>query len=240
MKKIIIQWMGFVTGTLFGVLATMVALSAFSQWVRAASYSLIFNNVEQGPGSTSSPTISVNGNQATKDTLGQTAAAPATPPIVTTLNPTPAPATTSTTEAKPAIDPVSNPHRFRTEWMATTLGESQVDRIHVGGSLGVKYFLLPEVGVGLITGIAQNRYLALEGELLPLKLDVMGNRRFLELGVLLGGMTMTHQPFLVHGGLGATLNFNDRLGVNASLRTNLNHRADERLLLANAGLTVRF
>ncbi len=248
----------FFNGLMLGVAAMLIGLVLFSNWVHAATYNVLFNNIEQGANGIANPRVDVSGGKATKTAdadLPAAAASTANPEVNVPVGRTPvtpaAPSASSQTtvaEVAPAEDHALHP--FRVGFFANHLGVDRAsDASPVGGSLSLAVFPLRDLGLNFFAGTAGTAPHAFYGgelEFVPIRVGIFGWKNALEVKGMLGATTLGREVGTqgergsVLGGFGATLNFGDRYGITAEMRTNLSNRNDYKYTLADAGLTVRF
>ncbi len=248
----------FLNGLMLGVATILIGLVLFSNWVHAATYNVLFNNVEQGANGVANPRVDVANGKATKSPEGTTpadAATAANPEVnvpvggVTPVTPV---ATSETTAA--AAPPTSEDHALhpmRVGFFASNLAVNRAndDASPVGGSLSLGVFPLRDFGLNFFAGTAGTSPHAFYGgelEFIPIRVGVFGAKNAIEVKGMLGATTLGRELGVrdergsVIGGVGATINFGDRYGISAEVRTNLSNRDDYKFTLADAGLTVRF
>jgi hypothetical protein len=236
-------------GFICGIAMVILSLVGFMRGVQAATYNVLFNNVEQGAGSTANPTVHVADGKAVKSE--GTSVNP-----LATMEPAPSPAASpaaapeKTVAAGNGTAPAPEGNKLRRARFAlggAVLGQNRGDLesgSKWGGSLNASYFFLDELGVNAFTGWTPGRsaLVGTELEFVPLHATFFGQPRFIELGALAGASTLGRSQGLwgtVHAGARATVNFSDRYGLTATVRTNLTDRSRYDYLLAEVGLTVR-
>lgn len=241
--------LSFLSGLLFGMIVALGALFLASEWVYSATYNVMFNNVEQGPNSTANPTLQVSGSDVKKNPgVG------AVPEVKTDLSPpAPQPEAQSVAQAPEPIDPEG---KQKLPWRMEFLGQStgfgtaglgkREDRV-LGGSLGISYFPIRDLGITLKGGLTQtsdsNFYWGGDLEFVPVRVGLFGQKDFLQTGLILGASTIGKSDDYwgsVHGGVRASVHFAERFGILAGIRTNLSDRNVLSYTMAEAGLTVRF
>lgn len=235
----------FIVGLLAGVLTTLVCMTLISSWVEAATFNYIFNNVEQGPNSTASPSLSVSGE---KPKLVQSPPEEGGAPVESLPSPVPSvapvfPATQSTvTHASSPGHDADKRKAWRAELLAHSVNRDQ----GVGGTFTLGYFPLRELGVSARFGTGadfkQSAYWGGELEVIPLRLSVFGAQDMLDLGAVVGGSSLGHAlgTATAHAGVKSSIHFGDRFALTAGLRTNLTSRSEFTYLLADAGISLRF
>lgn len=203
------------------LLGTMLGLPAQTY---ASVYNFYFNNTEQGPNSTASPAISVTDGKVTK-TLGPEAdtTTGASAPASATVAASPVIGTTEshfTPRPESKLDPDFRHWRF--EAAAMYMPESQalvtVDwtaHKYVNGNtgsgmvLGVAYFPIPHIGLGLHGGLYRNSSSASElkafggadVEVVPWRFSFLGIQDGIEPALLFGGSTIPQDSTNVANGV---------------------------------------
>lgn len=229
-----------VLGFVVGVAMITSLLAMFATAVKAATYNSIFNNIEQGPGSTASPTIQVS-DGLTKKPPAQSQA-PTLPAAAE-----PVPSTAAEAALAPAADASSGARRFRLGLLGHMMGQN-VNELKKpmlgGGTLSAAYFPIRDLGVSAFggTGGHKNSFVGGEVELVPVRLTLFGLDHFIEAGALAGVSTLgrNYGHFgSVHAGGRVTVNFGPQIGLTAGIRTNLTGRTDFTYTMAEAGLAVR-
>lgn len=255
-KKHFGDYVWFVNGMVIGIATILLGLAVFSKWANAATYNMMFNNVEQGPNSTANPKVTVIGGKATKSagTDTENAADVGNPTENATPNGAVAPAVAGAASESTAATIAKleeQAHRpVRLGFLANSLNvENSGLTNRVGGTLSLGFFPLKDFGVNTFIGTSPNApqaYYGGEVEFIPVRAGIFGWKDALEIKTMVGastlgrGMGTQGERGSMHGGLGATVNFGDRYGVTAEMRTNLSNRSDYKYWLANAGLVVRF
>lgn len=228
----------------------------------AATFQYIFNNVEQGSGGTSSPSISIDGEgQAKKSGAAKNSVAA---PSLTT---NPEATATSVAEAGEIGEASPAPYaRFRlmatgariteahggSAWSRTrgdlqNIVNSDAD---VTAGLAATIFASRDIG---FTGFwlpgresDANRYgrFGAEMEFIPVRVAVLGNTDFIEAGALLGASTFGREALkkagTLHAGARLNVNFHSQLGITGAARTNFTDRRSYRYAQAELGLAYRF
>lgn len=235
-------------GFLCGAAVVILGLFGLMRAVEAATYNVLFNNVEQGANSTSSPSVHVADGKAVRSEGGT----PTTIPVTVESSPAaavaPAPQQTVGASTENVVAPTQEHYRrVRLALAGTVLGQRRSDLSNGtpwGGSLSASYFFLDDLGVNILVGWNPGRA-TLAGadlEFIPLHATFFGRPRFLEASALMGVSTLGRSHDLwgsVHAGARATVNFSDRYGVSSTVRTNLTGRSSYDYVLAEVGLTVR-
>jgi hypothetical protein len=251
----------FFNGLMLGIAAMLIGMVLFSNWVHAATYNVLFNNIEQGANGVANPKVEVANGKATKTADGAApeaaaASAVATPevnvPVGTPAAVTPqVPSAGSSASVADGATPEDRSARpIRMGLFASRLGvDTYGNDSPVGGNLSLGYFPLRDFGLNFFAGTngtSPHAFYGGELEFVPIRLGVFGWKNALELKGMLGATTLGRdlgtrgERGSVLGGFGATVNFGDRYGITAEARTNLSNRDDYRFWLADAGLTVRF
>ena len=241
-------FLGTVLGTVLGLLLGIVAHGFLVDWAKAATYNVLFNNVEQGAHSTSSPSVTVSGGQAKKDagvSAEETAQAPAAPVIDVPQTAVPPVGTQVAQISAPSLEEWHSlpfrlelsGHVLRSEWASNDTTP--------GAGASVSYFPISDFGVSVLAGSIASGHYYWGGELeaIPLRLSLFGLKNMAEIGVLAGGTNLgAYEGVGATGHLGAraSLNFGDRMGVSFAVRTNVTDRNRYSYVMAETGLTVRF
>jgi hypothetical protein len=261
-RKMTTDSIWFLNGLMLGIATMIIGLVLFSNWVHAATYNVLFNNVEQGANGVANPRVDVANGKATKSpdgTVPADAATAANPEVngpgvggPAPVTPVVSSATSETTAAAVAPTPGDHAvHPMRVGFFASNLAvnRSNDNASPVGGNLSLGFFPLRDFGLNFFAGTAGTSPHAFYGgelEFIPIRVGVFGANNAIEVKGMLGATTLGRELGVrdergsVIGGVGATINFGDRYGISAEVRTNLSNRDDYKFTLADAGLTVRF
>lgn len=217
--------------------------------VEAATFSYIFNNVEQGDNGTANPSIVVDGEKVTKvPGDGKT-------PVILS----------SQEQNVPSVGNPALPFKYRLMLLGNQLsrsqdggtgysairedlkeGTSKEKRNKSNLSLAGSIYLTKNLAA---TGFwARNRssggYWGGELEYTPIRLEVLGASDFVELGILAGGSSMAkdtiNKTVVMHAGIRASVNIFKHLGITSAIRSNITDRKLSRYTMAEAGLAYRF
>lgn len=225
-------------------LFTVLLVSTSSE---AATFNYIFNNVEQGENSTSSPSIVVDGEKITKNN-GEAV-------------------TTSSLAAGSSVSPESNfsrPLKYRLMAMGSIInnrssenisfqstkhdikGLNWEDRSTANATLSGSVFTGRDMAIGAfwVNQKKEKAHYGAEMEFIPVRVAVLGKYDFIETGILLGASTIGRDILkksgTFHAGLRASVNFHSQLGITGAVRSNLNERSNYRYTMAEVGLAYRF
>lgn len=246
-------------GASLGCVTTVTAV-----W--GATYNFYFNNTEQGPNSTASPSLSVvdgkpssSGAQKTVTNLteGDAPAAKTEVPAVASAQAPAVAKTASSTHVEPKSDDDS--HFWRFGLSAGFVGwqdSGSVNGPYYGGGsptnnrgvalLSLGLFPAREIGLNLFAGIRSSGFDdnvtpifgGAEIEIVPLKISIFRATHLLEFAAL-GGvskLTPTSEGVHVHVGARATINLGERWGIMAAGRIS---PSTPSVLMADAGLIFR-
>lgn len=236
-------------------------LLTFVLVTQGATYNFIFNNTEQGPNSSATPSIHVSPDGLVQKTAGVPAGvvsgatsegastsvgAPAgVPPTGLPQNAASVPQASSEV-ARTALtgDTAAHDRRWRfdlglaTVWEYGHVGDFGEGRI--SPSLGVSFFPVSQVGLHAFIGSMMNDYTPFFGgfeiELIPLQIGFGRFNRLIEAGLLAGvsSSSSSYQRLLAHAGARINVNLGEQWGLTTGLR--LNHAN----VFADAGLSIRF
>ena len=205
----------------------------------SATYSFYFNNTEQGPNSTATPSITVDGVKATGTGAQQTVSSNGT--VLTGLAPvSPADTAPAASIANAPAVPSSGFKRFRVILGTTTLSRYGIGGLlkRVGGSFEAGFWIGKDLGIHVLGGgVSESTYGLAEIEIVPLRLTLFRFENLIELGVLAGGHTDSPYmdwPRYLHAGARLNLNLGDSWSLTTSLR--LSPGAS----IADAGLAMHF
>lgn len=231
---------------------TFMLVAAFTTVAHAATYQTIFNNVEQGAGGSASPSISVNGQAVRKNGL----------PVIAESSPVvEAPVSSMESVDVDEVAPASF-YRFRflaagsrvtqsagSAW-SSTQGDLRGLRDMQGGataSLALTIQASRDIGFTgfwIAPGATGRQALGAEMEFIPIRVAVLGNTDFIEIGGLLGGSTLGKETVekagTLHAGARLNVNFHDQLGITGAARSNFTDRRTYRFAQGEIGLTYRF
>jgi hypothetical protein len=249
----------FLNGMLAGGAVFLIGLwglLAMMEWATAATYNVFFNNVEQGPNSTASPTLHITGSKP--EAQPASVSQPETPTVEAPQNPViespkvEAPKTSVTpapiSETRATVADVSDvgPKYFRAAFVATSFfspGESAANR-PIGAAIRASFFPLRDFGISAFAGAVSGRpaYFGGELEFEPIHLGLFGVDRFVEVGTVVGASSIDSRQGWdrVHGGVQTALNFGSRYSLTAGLRTHLSNQNLPRDWMADAGVSLRF
>ena len=218
-----------------------------------ASYSLIFNNTEQGPNSTASPVVNVS----TDGTVTKSGGQGGTTPAITGLTAPGISAPAANGAASVAADPVvaqgatsmqelpSSPNLMR-RVRVTTGAHSYFNRAEdtkwsgFGPSLGLGLTLVKGVGLNLHAGSTselERWYGGADLELMPIQLSLGRFDNLIEAGGLVGASSLgrrSGETATLHWGARVNANLGEQWGVTTAARVGRGY------VLAEGGLTLRF
>lgn len=223
----------------------------------AATFQYIFNNIEQGAGGTSNPSIVVDGNKAVKR--------PDAVPVPINDN-SPTQDVTSNTSVAQENFSSQIPYRFRlmalgnytnlsskqdSSWAAAKRDMHQLgwdNHSQATPALAGSIFIDRDVALTAFWALKkqQSRTSTYGGELdfTPIRVAVLGNTDFIEIAALLGASNLGHEELnkagTLHAGGRVNVNFHRKLGITSAVRTNLSDRNTFRYSMAEAGLTYKF
>lgn len=228
-------------------LLSLVFLAA-AQPGHAATFQYIFNNVEQGAGGVSNPSIQVDGQgrSSKSSNFGNTS-----------------PTTVAEAAAEAGGEEASSSRsRFRlmaaqgrltasrgSAWAETKrdFNDFYLGRSGLIPTLAATYFTGRDLGFTafwLPSRVAGQALFGAEMEFIPVRVAVLGNTDFIETGILLGASTLGRQVLdksgTLHAGLRASVNFHQQLGITAAVRSNFTDRRTYRYAQGEVGLAYRF
>jgi hypothetical protein len=248
-----VQLWQLLVATALGLFTLMCMAQGF-QSIRAygATFNTIFNNVEQGPGSTSNPVLNVtNGKPTTPATSASTqSSSHSSSPVDLGSQVELAPQVASSELPQTTIANGELPfRRFRLNVSGTVMKalheSTHPENKFTGGSLGLSYFLDKDVGFRAIVGGQEGRRSPLlmgEFEFLPLRASLFRMEDFMELGVIFG--LTNYVPLKdtwgsAYAGVRSNLNLGQRWGVSAALRSNFTQNKENRFVQGELGFLVR-
>jgi hypothetical protein len=204
-----------------------------------ATFHYQFNNVEQGPGSTSHSTIIVGAPGTQKPKARQQELEPELEPE---LEAEPMPEMM----AVPRLEREVRPEKWSRPWAASIGASALVHEKKVSGaSLRLGYSVLRDLAVAVLAGVRSGKTweAGSELEITPLRLSTFGWSDWIEASFLLGGTRWVGDELppwvFAHGGVRVQLNMGERIGWNVALRTNLTDRSRDYRQL-EGGMHVRF
>ncbi len=229
------------------MLIVFVCLGSVSYVAYGATYNFYFNNTEQGPNSTASPSLTVTDGKATSTGADKTNV-PTPAPASETLAPAPSPTATTTTSAQvSALAPEADGPRKR-KWRIAALGHAQ-DRDNafdmsyskLGSGVSVGFFPIRELGLSLTAGATRieknpEAFALAELDFIPIHIALGSWENAIEGGVIGGFNTIRRvngNAGSLHAGARVGINFSESFGLTASYRLNAGLR------MAEAGIVIR-
>lgn len=226
------------------ILFTLV-LVTISVEVEAATFNYIFNNVEQGDNSTTSPSIVVDGEKITKKN-GEVVSTSSAESEIPMANPEARRALKYRLMALGSMLSNYTPNNISLKSTGQEVKGMWKERSSANATIAGSVFVGRDLALG---GFWANQNdgkanYGAEAEFIPARIEVLGKYDFIETGILLGASTIGRDYLgkggTFHGGVRASVNFLPQLGITAAIRSNINERSKYRYTMAEAGLAYRF
>ena len=217
---------------------------------QAASFQYIFNNVEQGPNSNTSPSIVVDGEKIKKSEPNPPTAIQAPESHSSTQNIAQTPEEGENLKLRLMAMGNRVSQGLTGDWSHT---KSEMKTLAQGGQSNTTLSLAGSVFVQkdiALTGFwlpgrnSQRSHLGGEMEFIPVRMAVLGKENLIELGFMLGASTLGREEAVrtgtIHAGARLNVNFHKHLGITSALRTNVSERSTYHYSMAEAGLAYNF